>query len=38
MESYFERRSELFKDHYIAALESGLPPTAARKAAWKQTC
>ena len=37
MENYFERRSELFKNHYIDELESGLPPRVARKAAWKQT-
>lgn len=37
MESYFERRSELFKGNYITELERGLPPGAARKAAWKET-
>ncbi len=37
MDNYFERRSELFKDNYIAELEHGLPPRVARKAAWKQT-
>ncbi len=37
MENYFERRSELFKDHYIAMLESGLPPKDARSKAWKMT-
>ena len=35
MENYFERRSELFKDNYIAALQRGDKPGAARKAAWK---
>ena len=35
MESYFQRRGVIFKDHYIAMLERGLPPKAARKAAWK---
>lgn len=37
MESYFERRSELFKGNYISELERGLPPGVARKAAWKET-
>lgn len=37
MDSYFQRRGEIFKDHYIAELESGLPPVVARKAAWKET-
>ena len=37
MESYFQRRGELFKEKYIAMLERGFPPGAARKAAWKQT-
>ena len=37
MESYYQRRGEIFKDHYIAELERGLPPVAARKAAWKET-
>ena len=34
MESYYQRRGEIFKDNYIAMLERGLPPKAARKAAW----
>lgn len=37
MQSYFERRSELFKDHYIFHLEREEKPGAARKAAWKET-
>ena len=37
MDSYFERRGALFKDHYITALERGLPPKEARDAAWKET-
>jgi hypothetical protein len=37
MDSYFQRRGEIFKDHYIAELERGLPPIVARKAAWKET-
>jgi hypothetical protein len=37
MDSYFQRRGEIFKDHYISELERGLPPVAARKAAWKET-
>ena len=37
MESYFERRGEIFKGNYIAELERGLPPREARIAAWKET-
>ena len=37
MESYFDRRSELFKENYHDELECGVPPTAAKKAAWKKT-
>jgi hypothetical protein len=37
MESYFERRGELFKDHYISHLERGEKPKEARKSAWKET-
>lgn len=37
MQSYFERRGEIFKDHYISEMERGLPPRVARKTAWKDT-
>lgn len=37
MESYYERRTELFKDHYINQLETGKPLKEARAIAWKDT-
>lgn len=37
MENYFERRSELFKDHYISQLETNKQPKEARTDAWSQT-
>lgn len=37
MDNYFERRTEIFKDHYIKYLESGIPTKKARNAAWKDT-
>ena len=37
MDSYFERRKEIFKDHYIQQLESGKSIKEARKKAWKDT-
>lgn len=37
MQSYFERRTDLFKENRNSALERGFPPIEARNLAWKAT-
>ena len=37
MQSYFERRAELFKEHYESEVKRGMPPRDARNSAWKMT-